>query len=144
MKEYILDCEDDTVKLAEEIANSVKKQSIILLYGDLGTGKTFFSKAFINFFSKLENRAEENVISPTFNIVKSYDTSNFSIFHFDLYRIKNQNELFELNLEEAFSNISLVEWPEIIENILPYKTFSLYFKLENGKRSCIVEDYRII
>ena len=114
MKEYILDCENDTIKLAEEIASCVDKQSIILLYGDLGAGKTFFSKAFINFFAKAENRAEENVISPTFNIVKTYNTKNFTIFHFDLYRIKHQSEVFELDLDEAFSNVSLIEWPEII------------------------------
>lgn len=142
MKEYILDCENDTIKLAEEIADCVDKQSIILLYGDLGAGKTFFSKAFINFFAKAENRAEENVISPTFNIVKTYNTKNFTIFHFDLYRIKHQSEVFELDLDEAFSNVSLIEWPEIIEDILPYKTFVLHFKLEDGKRSCIVENYK--
>lgn len=142
MKEYILDCENDTIKLAEEIASCVDKQSIILLYGDLGAGKTFFSKAFINFFAKAENRAEENVISPTFNIVKTYNTKNFTIFHFDLYRIKHQSEVFELDLDEAFSNVSLIEWPEIIEDILPYKTFVLHFKLEDGKRSCIVENYK--
>lgn len=142
MKEYILDCENDTIKLAEEIAGCVDKQSIILLYGDLGAGKTFFSKAFINFFAKAENRTEENVISPTFNIVKTYNTKNFTIFHFDLYRIKHQSEVFELDLDEAFSNVSLIEWPEIIEDILPYKTFVLHFKLEDGKRSCIVENYK--
>ena len=142
MKEYILDCENDTIKLAGEIAGCVDKQSIILLYGDLGAGKTFFSKAFINFFAKAENRAEENVISPTFNIVKTYNTKNFTIFHFDLYRIKHQSEVFELDLDEAFSNVSLIEWPEIIEDILPYKTFVLHFKLEDGKRSCIVENYK--
>ena len=142
MKEYILDCENDTIKLAKEIASCVDKQSIILLYGDLGAGKTFFSKAFINFFAKAENRAEENVISPTFNIVKTYNTKNFTIFHFDLYRIKHQSEVFELDLDEAFSNVSLIEWPEIIEDILPYKTFVLHFKLEDGKRSCIVENYK--
>ena len=142
MKEYCLNNEYDTVKLAEEIANFTEKQSIILLYGNLGVGKTFFSKSFINYFTKKENRKEENVVSPTFNIVKTYEMNDFSIFHFDLYRIKNQDELYELDLDDAFSNVALIEWPEIIEDILPYKTFSLYFKFEDGKRSCLVEDYR--
>ena len=117
--EYLIRNKDEMVEFAENMAKQTKKGDIILLNGDLGSGKTFFSNAFINYFNKIENRDVEQITSPTFNIVKTYKTNNFTIYHFDLYRIKNIEEVYELDVEDAFENVSLIEWPDVVRDVLP-------------------------
>ena len=117
--EYLIRSKDEMIEFAENIAKQTKKGDIILLNGDLGSGKTFFSNAFINYFNKIENRDVEQITSPTFNIVKTYKTNNFTIYHFDLYRIKNIEEVYELDVEDAFENVSLIEWPDVVRDVLP-------------------------
>ncbi len=105
-----------TERLASMIAEEVETGDVILLKGELGTGKTAFAKAFVNSF--FAERIE--VPSPTFGLVQVFSAPEFSISHYDLYRIKNPNELAELGLEEAFlSGVTLIEWPEIIGPLLP-------------------------
>lgn len=112
---YILESEKDTTKLAQEIAKELAfSPGIVFLEGSLGVGKTFICKEIIRYLS-------ENTIiagSPTFNIMKQYDLENFSIYHLDLYRIQNEEELLELGVQELENSIILVEWPEIASNIL--------------------------
>ncbi len=97
------------------------RPQIILLNGEIGAGKTFFSNIFINYFLKYYEKEEIQVKSPTFNIVKTYDlTKDLKIYHFDLYRIKKTTELYELDIENAFENICLIEWPDLIRDIIPY------------------------
>ncbi|WP_333024049.1 tRNA (adenosine(37)-N6)-threonylcarbamoyltransferase complex ATPase subunit type 1 TsaE [Wolbachia endosymbiont of Pentidionis agamae] len=97
-------------KLAGDIAGAAKALDVILLSGAVGAGKTTFSKFFINAF--LPN---EVVSSPTFNLVNLYHYENFAIWHFDLYRIKSFDELYELGMEEALSTgITIIEWPELV------------------------------
>lgn len=117
--EYLIKSKDEMIRFAENMAKQIKCGNIILLNGDLGSGKTFFSNAFINYFNKIENRGMEQITSPTFNIVKTYKTNNFMIYHFDLYRIKNIEEVYELDIEDAFENVSLIEWPDIVMDVLP-------------------------
>lgn len=117
--EYLIKSKDEMIGFAENMAKQIKCGNIILLNGDLGSGKTFFSNAFINYFNKIENREIEQITSPTFNIVKTYKTNNFMIYHFDLYRIKNIEEVYELDIEDAFENVSLIEWPDIVKDVLP-------------------------
>lgn len=117
--EYLIRSQDEMIEFAENMAKQTKKGDIILLNGDLGSGKTFFSNAFINYFNKIENRDVEQITSPTFNIVKTYKTNNFTIYHFDLYRIKDIEEVYELDVEDAFENVSLIEWPDIVRGVLP-------------------------
>ncbi len=135
MVEYIVKSKEDTKKLAENIASNVNKGTVITLTGTLGAGKTFFTECFINYFNKKENRTIENVVSPTFNLVKVYNTDNFDIYHFDLYRLKNREEVFELGIEDAFENVALIEWPELILDFLPENTININIKL--------VDDYRV-
>lgn len=118
---YNLFNEKDTIKVAELIAKDSKLHDIITLNGELGSGKTFFANAFVNFFLKKNGLERVNVTSPTFNILKIYNVGDFDIYHFDLYRIKNKEELYELDFSSAFDNISLIEWPEIAMDILPKK-----------------------
>ena len=113
----------------------LKKETILLLKGTLGSGKTFFTDILLNMIFKFEGRANENITSPTFNLVKIYNTNNFDIHHFDLYRLKNVEELYELDLNSAFSNVSIIEWSDIIKDILPYNPIELNISFE--------KDYRI-
>ena len=100
-------------QIATDLAKTVKKSDIICLIGDLGVGKTLFTRYLIKAISG--NLYDEQVISPTYNIVNQYDVKNrFIIWHYDLYRIENSDELYELGLEESLQNgVSIIEWPEI-------------------------------
>lgn len=141
MVKYTVKTKEDTKKLAENIAKTCKKGDVILLNGDLGVGKTFFSSCFINYFAEKEKQPYENVISPTFNLVKIYKTGNFDIYHFDLYRLKNSEELYELDLQSAFENVSLVEWPELMLPFLPDNYLEINITL---KDNCRIFDIRKI
>ena len=133
--EEIIKNESDTRLFIEKhVLPILKKQTILLLNGTLGSGKTFFTNILVNLILKSENRPQENVTSPTFNIVKIYNTKNFDIYHFDLYRIKNVEELYELDINDAFENVSIIEWSEIIENILPYEPIRLDIKIKDTER----------
>ena len=104
------------IVFAKEIANSIKNYKVIAIYGNLGVGKSFFAKNFINFFQEIPSE----VLSPTFNIVYSYKTNKGEIFHFDLYRLKHEEELENIGFFEALNNnIVLIEWPQIAEKYLP-------------------------
>lgn len=93
-----------------------KPRDVILLYGDLGMGKTVFSRAFVQSLTS----PDEDVPSPTFTLVQLYDTDKGTIWHFDLYRLKQPDEVYELGFEEALSDgISLIEWPERAERLYP-------------------------
>lgn len=101
--------------LAREIAASAQVGDVFGLKGTLGAGKTFFAKNFINALQ--ENMSE--ILSPTFNLVYSYDTKKGEVFHFDLYRLKSPEELENIGFFDALKNgISLIEWPEIAADFL--------------------------
>jgi len=109
----------ETNELAEQIAKTLDRGQVITLKGTLGAGKTYFTGCLINALLKKHNQPTTTIISPTFNIVKEYKLNNFSVYHFDLYRLKNKNELYELDIENSFENgISIIEWPEIAEDII--------------------------
>lgn len=102
--------------LARTLATIAKPRDVILLYGDLGMGKTVFSRAFVQSLTS----PDEDVPSPTFTLVQLYDTDKGTVWHFDLYRLKQPDEVYELGFEEALSDgISLIEWPERAERLYP-------------------------
>ena len=102
--------------LARKLAALTNPRDVILLYGDLGMGKTVFSRAFVQALTS----PDEDVPSPTFTLVQLYDTEKGTIWHFDLYRLKQPDEVYELGFEEALSDgISLIEWPERAERLYP-------------------------
>jgi len=104
------------VALAADLGALLVPGDVVALHGDLGTGKTTFARALIQ---SLLDRAEE-VPSPTFTLVQTYDTSRGTIWHADLYRLTDPNEVVELGLTDAFSNdIALVEWPDRLGPYLP-------------------------
>lgn len=101
--------EDDTLRLAALLAARSRPRDVFLLEGPLGAGKSVFARGFIRALCG----ADTEVPSPTFTLLQTYDGPNASIYHFDLYRLKDPDEIFEIGWEEARSDgIALVEWPE--------------------------------
>ena len=137
MFEFISNSEEETKKIAENIASQLKKGDIIVLTGDLGSGKTKFVEGILTYFGK-----EDEISSPTFTIVNEYDASE-KIFHFDVYRLEDIDEFYAIGGEEYFEKgICLIEWGEIIENILPNRYLKIVFErnIENEtKRKMIFE-----
>jgi tRNA threonylcarbamoyladenosine biosynthesis protein TsaE len=107
----------ETQKLAANLAKLCVVSDVILLYGEVGAGKTTFARGFIQ---ELVGDGEE-IVSPTFTLVQVYIASGETqIYHCDFYRLKYAEELQELGLDEAFERaITLIEWGELIENTLP-------------------------
>ena len=107
---------EDLEILAKKLIKELKKGSIVCLKGELGAGKTTFARFIINNIYDLKKiKKPTSIKSPSFPILLTYDLSDVEIFHYDLYRIKTNSELDQLNIEENINNsITLVEWPEII------------------------------
>ncbi|MCX4079198.1 tRNA (adenosine(37)-N6)-threonylcarbamoyltransferase complex ATPase subunit type 1 TsaE [Rickettsia rhipicephali] len=134
---HTLNSEEETKKLAKLLAQSLKPNDIVLLNGDLGAGKTFFCREIIKYFCG-ENTS---IISPTFNLLQTYKASNFTIYHYDLYRLKSPEEIYELGFEEALlnDNLILIEWSEIIKHLLTPPLIEVNLEvLDNNKRLCSI------
>ena len=115
MAQFLIKNQQDMSQLAEKVAVETQPGDIILLKGTLGAGKSFFARSFINALSE-EN---QEVLSPTFNLVYSYETNKGEIFHFDLYRLKDARELENIGFFDALSSgICLIEWPDIAETFI--------------------------
>ena len=110
----------DHLKLiSNKIADKVSKNDCIFLIGEIGVGKTTFTRNFINHLQKREGIKETEVLSPTFNLLYEYDIKNLKVMHYDLYRIKNSKELDQLGIfKEDLSSIKIIEWPELVETNL--------------------------
>ena len=113
--------------LARKIANKIKLGETILLYGQLGVGKTTFARYFINHLQKKTNSQITEVLSPTFTIMYEYVANQKLIQHYDFYRVKNYKELSNIGIFEDNEVISLIEWPEKIK-FKPKNRIELKFK----------------
>ena len=112
---YISNSYNDTINFAKQYAKTLKAGDVVLLDGNLGAGKTVFAKGIVEYFSN----GSQIAVSPTFTIVNEYN-SNPVIYHFDFYRIKNQDELIAIGIEEYLygGGICIIEWPERAPDIL--------------------------
>jgi len=126
---------EDTKKLSRKISKIIKAGDIIFLYGEIGTGKTTFVRYLINHLESKKGINKSDVLSPTFNIVYDYDVGNIKIQHYDLYRLKNYKDIFQLDMFENFkSQIKIVEWPELIE-FKPSDRIDILFKYSRSMKS---------
>ena len=137
MERYESFSEADTFNIGKEIASSVKESDIVCLEGDLGVGKTVFTKGFA-----IGLNIEECITSPTFTIVQEYDEGRLPLYHFDVYRISDPEEMYEIGFEEYINGdgVCLIEWASMIEDILPKDIIkvNIYKDLDKGV------DYRLV
>ena len=134
IKNSIIDIssEETTRELAKNFSNYLKGGEVIFLYGEMGVGKTTFVKYLINQLLIKKNLQTTEVTSPTFNLLNEYEIDNLIIKHYDLFRLKNETEIKNLDLFDQNKNtITLIEWPELIEKENVKKTIDLVFNYEN-------------
>ncbi len=106
----------DLGEIAKIFAENTENSDLLLLSGKVGAGKTEFSRLLIKAKAKQENIDIEEVSSPTFSLIQSYEFKCCKISHIDLYRVKSELELFELGIPDVFdSQITILEWPEVLE-----------------------------
>jgi tRNA threonylcarbamoyladenosine biosynthesis protein TsaE len=128
---------EDTKTAAEFFAKFAKSGQYFALYGDLGYGKTTFAKYFIKYL----NPAIEDVPSPTFTIVQTYHCDHHSvteILHVDCYRLNSKEEFLELGLDEGCERCVIIEWPEIIQDLLPKDAIKIEFSIGNDESRVIL------
>lgn len=127
-----------TEQLAQQLAPLMREGDLLALQGNLGAGKTAFARALLQALG-----IKGEIPSPTFTLVQSYDTPNFTLNHFDLYRLKSENELDELGWDDACaSGVTIVEWPERCIGRLPQDYLLLKFSVDDqGNRVCILHPY---
>lgn len=141
MKVYESVSEEATFEIGRNLGKGAKKGEIFCLEGDLGVGKTVFTKGFAKGLG-----IEENVDSPTFTIVKEYTEGRLPLYHFDVYRIGDSSEMEEIGYEDYFfgEGVCLVEWASLIEEILPdtVKKVKIEKDLDKGfeYRKIVVEE----
>lgn len=125
-------CEEDTMEIAENLESEKFPNMIICLMGDLGSGKTVFTKGFANALG-----IDENITSPTFNIIKEYTGGEANLYHMDLYRLNG--DIKNLGLDEYFEKdgVVIIEWADMIEEFLPEERLDIKFKV-------IDEDTRVL
>ncbi len=130
-KEIKTESAKETYELARSMGEEIRPGEVICLIGDLGTGKTVFSQGFAAGLG-----VTDIVNSPTFTIVQVYDSGRLPLYHFDVYRIGDPEEMFEIGFEEYVygDGVCLIEWADIIEDILPkeYIRVNIDKDMENG------------
>lgn len=115
-KKIVIKNEEETKKFGEKLCEKLTAGSIVALTGDLGTGKTTLTKAIAAGLG-----VTDVITSPTFNIVKQYDSGRLPLYHFDVYRIGDVDEMHEIGYEEYFfgDGVCVIEWADLIEEIIP-------------------------
>jgi tRNA threonylcarbamoyladenosine biosynthesis protein TsaE len=118
--------------VASKLAKSIKIGDVVCLKGDLGVGKTQFSK----FFIQALVGEDCEVLSPTFSLVQIYNSNIGEIWHFDLYRLNDIEEIYEIGLEQSITQaISIIEWPDIVEKLLPTSRIEINITLSKDKEN---------
>jgi len=119
--------EEETTELAYELSKEIKPGDVVVLHGDLGTGKTFFIKKVLSNFKISE------VNSPTFAIVNEYEENN-KFYHIDFYRVGNIKELYDIGIEDYLNDaeaISFIEWGNLFIDVLPKKRIEINFNINS-------------
>lgn len=117
-----------TQTLGRNLANRMGPGDVVALWGDLGAGKTTLARAFVQALTT----PDEDVPSPTFTLVQTYDGPTASIWHFDLYRLESPDDVWELDFEDAVHDICLIEWPDRIGRHLPHNRLDVLLEMAKG------------
>lgn len=137
--ELITNSANDTIEFGKSVARAVEKGAVISLVGDLGAGKTTFTKGVARGLGIMDN-----VTSPTFTILNEYVGEEKRLYHFDFYRIEDPDELVELGFEDYFPStdgLTIVEWVEKAPSVLPKKFYQITFeKIDDDKRKIVFEE----
>ncbi len=133
--DFISHSVNETINFAMSLASKVGVGDIIVLNGDLGSGKTKFTEGFLKYFG-----LDSEVSSPTFTIVNQYNANNLNIYHFDVYRLSSSDEFYCIGGEEYFSSgLCIIEWGNLISDCLPKEYIEISFDKMNEN-----ENYRLI
>ena len=123
MFNFVSHSENETKQIAKKLASKLQNKDIVVLSGDLGCGKTKFTEGFLSFWE-----LEDEISSPTFNIVNEHNKDNTNIYHLDVYRLENKGEFYAIGGTEYFSTgICVIEWGDLIEDILPNNYIKINF-----------------
>ena len=118
----------DLQKISNKINKILSPGDVVLLYGQIGVGKTSFARLLINNYENEKRLKKSEVLSPTFNILFEYDIKDFTIEHYDLYRLKNEKEIQNIGLfQNLEKTITIVEWPELIKK-KPINRIDFFFE----------------
>ena len=132
---FISHNENETLSFGKKLASFLKKGDILVLTGELGSGKTKLTEGILTYYG-----LEDEISSPTFTIVNEYVKDNTKIFHFDVYRLEDSSEFYAIGGEEYFENgICIIEWGEIIQDALPKDYIHIQFE-----RNDVDENTRIL
>jgi tRNA threonylcarbamoyladenosine biosynthesis protein TsaE len=127
---------EETEAIGEAVGRALKGDEVICLHGDLGAGKTTFSKGLVSTFAKV---SPHEVNSPTFTYLNIYEGEK-TIYHFDCYRLKGDADFLEKGFDEYFGSLCLIEWPERIESILPKRQLNITIEYQGeNEREITVE-----
>ena len=130
---YVSRKEEDTLALAQNIESEKFPGMVICLNGELGSGKTIFVKGFAHALG-----IEENITSPTFNIVKEYKDGEAPLNHMDVYRLEDNTSSFDFDDYFDGEAITIIEWAELVQNSLPEERLELTFKIVDENTRVIV------
>ena len=135
-RQWIMKHEEDTKNFGQQLANNLKPGDVVALIGDLGTGKTALTKAVATGLG-----VTEMITSPTFTIVCEYHEGRMPLYHFDVYRVYDPDELFEIGFEEYLfgQGVCLIEWADLVEDILPPSAIRVEITYGEGATERIYE-----
>lgn len=123
MVELISHSEEETKQIAMKIASKLNIGDVLVLTGDLGSGKTKFTEGILDYFG-----FSGEISSPTFTIVNEHTSDKINVYHFDVYRLEDSDEFLAIGGDEYFEKgISIIEWGEIIEDVLPKNAIRIEF-----------------
>ncbi len=125
--------EKETINIAQNLESEKFENMVICLEGDLGSGKTIFTKGFAQALG-----IEENITSPTFNIIKEYPNGELPLYHMDVYRLDGKVE--EIGLEDYFTKggVVIIEWADLIQDYLPEERLDIKFKIVDEETRTLV------
>ena len=137
IKEFVFNNQKNTIDFSIRLAKILNKKIIVTLSGDIATGKTFICRNIIQYLLK----KDVIITSPTFNFLNIYVAEDFEIYRYELDRLKNDNEIFELGFEELLANgVVLIEWPEKILYMLPEERITIHIvKLSSESRKLTIK-----